>query len=212
MSIRAELSAPRPSEKLREIKRHAADVFADRGFHRAGMRDISSATGMSLAGLYYYFSSKDELLYLISESAFSTLLSNLEGPFATTQRPDERLRIFVFQHLDYFLANKNEMKVISHEAQSLTQEYADQVADKKQRYFKVLATLIASLLRESAGAEPGRRVVRVVTLSLFGMMNWIYNWHDPAKDGDARYLADCMTGIFLNGLTSLAAARKANHD
>lgn len=164
------------------------------------MRDISRATRMSLAGLYYYFRSKNELLYLICDEAFSTLLANLDRPFGESSDPRDRLRIFVFQHLDYFLANKKEMKVISHEAESLTARFAERVAEKKQRYFKVLAEVVASLLRESLGAEPPVRAVRVTTLALFGMMNWIYTWHDPDKDGDAVYLADTMTRIFQDGL------------
>ncbi len=51
--------------KLDEILRRAAAVFCARGYHQASIRDISRATRVSLAGLYYYFTSKEELLYLI---------------------------------------------------------------------------------------------------------------------------------------------------
>lgn len=201
----AQTGGSRSNERLEDIVRHSAAVFARLGFHRAGMRDISRATGMSLAGLYYYFRSKDELLYLISSSAFGTLLEKLEAPFAATSDPAERLRVFVRQHLEYFLANKEEMKVISHEAQSLAPEFAAMAARKKQQYYKVLAGLVEDVLQAAGHAHPTQRHVRVATLSLFGMMNWIYNWHDPSRDGDARYLADVMTGIYLEGLCKVRA-------
>src|SRR2546422_7461297 len=35
-----------------------SEVFYERGYEGASMRDLSRATGMSLAGLYYYFESK----------------------------------------------------------------------------------------------------------------------------------------------------------
>ncbi len=44
--------------KLDEILRRAAAVFCARGYHQASIRDISRATRVSLAGLYYYFTAK----------------------------------------------------------------------------------------------------------------------------------------------------------
>ena len=61
--------------KLEEILRHAAAAFCERGYHQASIREIAHSTGGSLAGLYYYFRSKDELLYLIQRHTFETILS-----------------------------------------------------------------------------------------------------------------------------------------
>ena len=41
------------------------------------MRDLSRVTGMSLAGLYYYFESKEELLYLIQKHYFTVVVERL---------------------------------------------------------------------------------------------------------------------------------------
>ena len=43
----------------------------------ASMRDLSRASGMSLAGLYYYFESKEKLLYLIQRHTFTTIVERL---------------------------------------------------------------------------------------------------------------------------------------
>ena len=51
--------------RLKEILHTSARVFAEKGFHNASVRDISRETGVSLAGLYYYFQTKEELLFLI---------------------------------------------------------------------------------------------------------------------------------------------------
>src|SRR5215210_4171661 len=65
-------------EKLESILRTAASIFAEKGYHQASIRDIARATGVSLSGLYYYFDSKEELLFLIQDHAFGTLTGNLE--------------------------------------------------------------------------------------------------------------------------------------
>jgi AcrR family transcriptional regulator len=111
----ARIPIPRDSEaKLQHILRHAAQIFAERGFEGASIRDISRATGISLSGLYYYFESKQKLLYLIQKHAFTSILSRLQLRLAATAAPEERLRLFIRNHLEYFLAHPAEMKELSH--------------------------------------------------------------------------------------------------
>ena len=74
MSTRAEPATRQYDEKLQQILKTSAKIFANKGFHRTSVRDISRAAKMSLAGLYYYFTTKEELLYLIQERCFVTLL------------------------------------------------------------------------------------------------------------------------------------------
>jgi hypothetical protein len=49
---------------------------------------------------------------------------------------------------------------------------------------------------------------RVAVLSLFGMMNWIYTWHNPRVDADADQLARSMGDIFLRGVMVGGKARR----
>ena len=69
------LPSSRDSEaKLQHILLHSAQIFAEQGFEGASIRDISRATGVSLSGLYYYFESKQQLLYLIQNTAFTYII------------------------------------------------------------------------------------------------------------------------------------------
>ena len=79
------------------------------------MRDLSRASGMSLAGLYYYFESKERLLYLIQKHTFTTIVQRLKARLEGVSDPEERIRVFILNHLEYFLANQAAMKVLSHE-------------------------------------------------------------------------------------------------
>src|SRR5215831_11560175 len=90
--------------RLGEILAHATEVFCDKGYDAASMRDLSRATGMSLAGLYYYFESKEKLLYLIQKHTFSTIVERLRGRLASEHDAELRIRAFILNHLEYFLA------------------------------------------------------------------------------------------------------------
>ncbi len=185
--------------KLARILRHAAVVFSEKGYEGASIRDISRASGVSLSGLYYYFESKQKLLYLIQLYTFSEIVRRLEERLAGVEGPVARVHVLVRNHLDYFLQHPAEMKVLSHEAEVLEGSYRREIAEIKKRYYS-LALEIFENLRRSGAAR--RMNPRVAVLSLFGMMNWIYTWHNPKVDPSPESIADTMAGIFLEGVAN----------
>ena len=187
----------RYDQKLIHVLKTSAAVFADKGYHSTSMRDISRAARMSLSGLYYYFNSKDELLFLIQDYCFSTVIGDCRKLLAGVDDPVTRLTLLIENHLNYFVHNMNEMKVLSHEADSITGEFFKKVGAKKRQYVDLVMSLLAEIAREyqAEGVD-----IRVATFSLFGMMNWIYNWYNPRKDVDVAGLSQNMTRLFLSGL------------
>jgi AcrR family transcriptional regulator len=189
---------PRDSEaKLQHILIHAAQIFAEQGFAGTSMRDISRVTGVSLSGLYYYFESKQKLLYLIQYNTFTFIMEQLLSRLYAVHEPTARLRALVQNHIEYFLSHPNEMKVLAHEEEALDPPFRDEVAAIKRRYYALAREIFDGLAVE--GLAPGIQP-RVAILSLFGMMNWVYKWHNPKIDPGAEELASAILGIFLNGV------------
>jgi len=195
--------------RLSEILYFATDVFYDKGYDGASMRDLSRASGMSLAGLYYYFESKEKLLYLIQKHTFSTIMQMLREQLETVDDPEQRVRIFIRNHLAYFLANMKAMKVLSHEDEALAGPLGQEIKDMKREYYQLCRGLVDDFKRER-GIPADRVSARIAVLSLFGMMNWIYTWHDPRRDVQAADLAEQISELFLRGLLGTAQARGKN--
>ena len=191
--------------KLAHILHVSARVFSDRGFEGASIRDISRESGVSLSGLYYYFESKQKLLYLIQKHTFSSVVERLEARLAGLTDPEERLRVLIHNHLDYFLEHPVEMKVLSHEDEALEEPFRKEVAAIKRRYYEIARAIFEDLSR-SAGTRTANS--RVAVLTLFGMMNWVYTWHKPKVDPGAGALADTIGGIFLQGVRN---GKNGNH-
>ena len=194
----------RYDRRLAEILGHATEVFCKKGYEGASMRDLSRESGMSLAGLYYYFESKERLLYLIQKHTFTTIVQRLKARLEGVSDPEERIRIFILNHLEYFLANQAAMKVLSHEAEVLKNGFASEVAAIKREYYRICV----SLLDDLKNAKGLQFSTRIAVLSLFGMMNWIYTWHNPRVDADAPALAREMSDVFLRGVMAGGKARK----
>jgi AcrR family transcriptional regulator len=178
-------------ERLDALLRVAADVFARKGYHATTMRDLSRASGMSLAGMYHYVPGKADLLYLIQRRCFQSVLDDVQRAVAAESDPVERLRTFVRHHLAFFAANMNEMKVLSHEAESLSGERAEEILDLKRRY----AALLQRIIADADGRHPS-----VAAYALFGKMNWIYTWYRPDGAMNPGELAEVFAGLFVEGV------------
>ena len=197
MSSRLEPATRHYDEKLQRILKTSAKIFAEKGFHHTSVRDISRATKMSLSGLYYYFSTKEELLYLIQERCFVTLLQRWEQAAGVPLDVRARIRAFAENHLSFFLHNMNEMKVMAREDESLTGAFQDKVVVLKRRYVKVIMDLVGELQAQEGGKALD---LRVATFTLFGMMNWIYTWYHPKRDLPYPRLIEQMLKIYFFGL------------
>jgi AcrR family transcriptional regulator len=200
-------SPPEPSaydRRLGELLRHAAQVFCEKGYAAASMRDLSRSSGMSLAGLYHYFDSKERLLYLIQKQTFTSVLRSARERLERVKGPEDRVRVFILNHLEFFLEHKEEMKVLSHEEDILRDAYGSEVRAIRREYYRLAESLVDDLKR-ARGLEFESRIA---VLSLFGMINWIYTWHHPRVDADAEALARRMSEIFLNGVIGSRSRRR----
>jgi AcrR family transcriptional regulator len=188
--------ANRFDRRLGEILDHATEVFYLKGYEGASMRDLSRATGMSLAGLYHYFQSKERLLFLIQKHTFTTIVETLKARLASVADPEQRIRIFILNHLEYFVSNEHGLKVLAHEDESLKNGLGSEIAGIKREYYRICLGLMEDLRRERGLDFNARTAV----MSLFGMINWIYTWYNPRVDGNAEALAEQMGNIVLNGI------------
>ena len=187
-------------QKLEALLSSAAREFASRGYDRTSMRDLARASGVSLAGVYYYVQSKEELLFLIQSRNFEAVIAGMREALRGVTDPVERLQRFIDNHLDYFATHMAEMKVLSREADALEGDFLQQVNDMKRQYTRALMDVLADIERTHGPAHANRRVA---AYSLFGMMNWIYTWYDPLGDVGVELLSQNICRLFLGGYVGL---------
>ena len=195
-------------EKLVHLLTCAARAFAEHGYEKTSIREVAQAAGVSLAGLYYYVSCKEELLFLIQYHTFGVLTENLENVVSESAAPETHLREMVSAHVRYLVEHLPELKVCTTEMDSLQGDYYRRVLRRRQRYFE-LTRRILNRIREQ---EEGNGVdSNLATLYLFGMLNWIVMWFDP-KRNDPAELSGSLVELFLNGYrkgsTSVAVPRR----
>lgn len=182
--------------KFDQVLAAAARVIARDGYGSATLREVSRESGMSLAGLYHYFSSKEELLFLLQFNTFDAIVRSLKARLEPVSDPRERLRVVVSNHLDHFLARMDDLKVCVHEMRSLGGDYYRQVEALRHEYFRITLEIVTAIAADAGGTNVS---ARLATLYLFGTLNWIYMWY-PAEGGiSGEVLAEELIALFLDG-------------
>jgi len=174
--------------------------MANRGYTNTSIRKVAHETGFSLAGMYYYFKNKEDLLYQIQYRTFASLLAEQEQSLNEGGDAETKLKRLVRNHLSYFSHHFNELKVCTFELQSLQGERYREIEMLRRRYFGCLSHVIAEIVGCSDAEAEANQLVRHYTLFIFGMLNWIFMWFDPERDDSIERLGDEMITLVLHGL------------
>ncbi len=199
---RARKPRPESAQKRLAILDAAAHAIARRGFHGMSMRDVAAEAGQVVAGLYNYFSSKNELLYEIQRSAFETMIAAAEDALRGLASPRDRLFAFIYQHVRYVAEHGDVMRVLVHEAGALPPRERARIRGLKESYTALGRGIFAQLY-------DGRDLDRI-TYGIFGMLNWVYGWYEPGRHGTPGEVARSLHRLALSGLTGDYAARDAS--
>ena len=187
-------------QRLDHLLAATAALYAEKGYEATSMRDLSSAVGGSLAGLYHYCTGKEDLLYQLQYRTFATLLEGQTERARMAGTAEERFRRLVIGHLAFFVSHPNELKVCTYELESLQGEQYDTVEALRRKYHRLVSAVVGELMGESSPAGRESRRSRHATLFIFGMLNWIFMWYDPARHGTAEEIGEEMLDLALHGL------------
>jgi len=185
-------------ERLNQILAAATELIARDGYERASMRAVARAAGVSLAGMYHYFDSKERMLFLIQFRTFNSLLSGLKEKLVGVSDPVEQMRIMIRAHVGYFAANMAALKTCSHELDSLSGESYDQTRRIRREYYDLTRGIVDRIFE--LHELDSSRDRHVATMSLFGMLNWLYRWYDPRRGRAPTVVANQLATQFLQGL------------
>jgi len=185
-------------ERLTGILEAATDVIARVGYGGASMRAVAKAANVSLAGLYHYFESKETMLFLIQFRTFGSLLANLKEKLHGVEDPVDQLSVMVRAHIGYFASNMAALKVCSHELDMLSGEGFEQTRRIRHEYYELTRSMVERICAKSGAASD--LDCHVATMSLFGMLNWLYRWYSPGVERSPSGLAQQILRIFLQGI------------
>jgi AcrR family transcriptional regulator len=190
-------------DRYQDILGAATEIFARRGFHQASTREIARAAGLSLAGLYHYVGSKDELLFFVLDRSLDTLIAGLDQAVATARTPETKLLALIRTHLDFGFQHAAALKIINRDHELLSEPRRSEVATKRQLYVQ----RGLAILRELDPHERSGDELLSATNLLLGMLNGIARRPFLRSSEDAKTLAGRVGALFLYGFLERSSER-----
>jgi AcrR family transcriptional regulator len=191
----------------------AARLLSTHGYHGMTMRDLARATGMSLANLYNYFGSKEDLVFALQTRAFATLIESAIESVHGLAEPEARLHAFILSHVRYVATQSDIMRVLVEEAGELPRARRHAVRALKERYFQVGREIVAAIAEAHRDGTEDRPTddteIERATYSIFGMLNWVYGWYAPARHGTPQAVARTIHRLAMNGLVGQLPTRSS---
>ncbi len=192
------MSQPRENRK-EQIFDAGARLFAEKGYERTSLQEVADALGVTKPALYYYYRSKEDLLFEIMSFCIDRVTDDLEEVGASAGPPSQRLAAFIHRYVHFFADHPHELTLLSTELDSLTGDLREAIVTKQRRNLAAIRSIVTELLEEgeSRDLDP-----TVSAFALLGMMNWIFSWYDPEGAVSPDRLADHFHHIYAHGVTT----------
>ncbi|PYQ96612.1 MAG: hypothetical protein DMF96_17810 [Acidobacteria bacterium] len=180
-----------------EICRTAAQIFHDRGYDATSVSDIARTLGITKAGLYHYFESKEALLFEITAYGLDRVRDEVIVPARALRDPEARLRQLVIRHASIATQGRGAIAQLVDEVRALPPPARKRVEERMRAYFDLVRGTLVEL--RSAGrlrdVDP-----TVATFSLIGTILWLPRWFRQNGRLSREQVANEIANIALGGL------------
>jgi AcrR family transcriptional regulator len=188
-------------EKQHAILIAAAAVFARQGMEKASMAQIATQAQVSKALLYHYYPSKDALIFGIVHSH----LSDLDAAVAAADDQDlpaqERLRALIWAVLDAYRGADDQHYVQLNGAAALSEDQKSDLRALERRIVRRFSETLREINPRLDGER--RQLLMPVTMSLFGMLNWVYLWFKEGGPVTREDYASLAATLILKGVQAV---------
>ena len=180
-----------------EICRTAAQIFRERGYDATSVSDIARALGITKAGLYHYFDSKEALLFEITAYGLDRVRDDVIAPVRGIRDPEERLRELVVRHACIATHGRGAVAQLVDEVRALPAANRRVLEERMRLYFD----LVRDTLKELRALGRLRNVdPTVATFGLIGTILWLPRWFRQNGRLTQEQVAHQIADIALGGL------------
>lgn len=186
----------RYEEKKAAIIKSAAKAFGRKGFHATAIEDITNELKMTKGSLYYYFSTKEELLYNAHLLSLEKVLQNIIEVNATDDPPDVKLNAAISQHLELFARDFEGAFMLQYEFH-LPDEYLHKILKMRDNYQQNFIRIIEE------GMEAGifrPQNARMAAFIILGSINWFVRWYSSQGKWTVEEISAAYIDLYCNGM------------
>lgn len=188
-------------EKQHGLLMSAAAVFAEQGMEKASMAQIATRSGVSKALLYHYYPSKDSLIFAIIHSHLVDLEASVAAAVDPGLDPEAQLRTLVGVVLEKYRGADDAHKVQLVGTSALSDDQRGEIRAVERQIVRHFSDVLRRV--HPSLDDPARPLLMPVTMSLFGMMNWVYMWFRDGGTITREDYAEVATTLILEGVKAV---------
>jgi AcrR family transcriptional regulator len=189
-------------DKRLVILHRSARLFAESGYVGTSMNTIADACGVSKALLYHYYPDKEAILFDILSAHLEKLVAAIQKADDGTTTPQVRLRTIIATLLELYRDADSEHQVQISSLKLLPKDKRAPLLAKE----RVLVDILADALATARPSVSHKRILKPLTMTVFGMLNWHYLWFREGGSMTRAEYADFVTRLVLAGAADAAAA------
>jgi AcrR family transcriptional regulator len=184
--------------KKTEILKTAAKVFRTKGYHATRIQDVADALGMQKGSLYYYISTKEDLLKGLVEDILEQSVSLLDSIKDKEHSPSEKVKLCTVSHLHLFHNNLDAFGVfISEDLHLINKTSSNDIFQLIRQYENGWMEIFAEGVKRGDFRE--EMDYKMVVKGILGMLNWSYRWYHVKEGYSIERVAEIFTDLILNG-------------
>ncbi len=197
------MSTHKPARRYRqftdrrlEILRSAAAAFTRSGFTRATMGEIADKVRMAKGNLYYYFPSKQDLLFFCQDESLGRLIDEAAAISKSRLPADEQLRALIVFHVKTILEALPGSTAHT-DFRSLPAPLLKKVIRKRDRYEQAYRQIIERGIQEGVFRKCN---VKTAVWAILGALNWSVQWFSPKGEITVDRLGRDFADLFIHSL------------
>ncbi len=188
-----------PDDTRIAILKSAAAAFRRRGYHGATVEDIAESLDMKKGNLYYYFRSKEEILFACHQYSLDRLLALLLEVEQAGVPPSEQLRRLITASVHLILDELHGTALFL-DLEALTPAHRRAVIARRDQFDRGLRQLLANGV---ASGQFAPLDAKLLSFAILGAVNWIPRWFSPEGPASSQEVADRFADYLIGGLQAV---------
>lgn len=185
-----------------QVIRMAAELFKEKGYSAASMRDLAQKLGIEAASLYSHIKSKEEILRTLCFDMAAEFRSSLSEVEKQNVSASEKLRLGIIGHVKVMAKDLTASAVFMNEHRHLSQPYLRDFLLLRINYINRFKTIIEQGV--STGDFKKDIDTKLAVMTLFSSLNWMPAWFSPDSTIEPEKLGQQLADMLIDGLKQKA--------
>ena len=180
-----------------EILKSAAAAFKRVGYHGATLEEIAASLDMNKGNLYYYFRSKEEILFACHQYSMDRLLDVLARVEQSDLTPDRKLRQLLVSFVHTILDDLHGTALFL-DIKALGTRRLRLAIARRDEFDQGVRRVIQQGVDWGTfdpGADP-----KLLSFAMMGAVNWIPRWYSPDGPSNSQAIAERFADYLTSGL------------